>query len=164
MRGRRRFFLIVGVFACVAALYPFKDTVVPAWSVQVVDTSGNPVPKVAIRQVWRNYSTEFEDHREDSVTDEKGYATFPTRTGRACAQQRVFVCLSNARALAHAGWGPHSFVLVLAGPDYLSDDCSYHGSGQPPSRVILWRRSEIGPPKNGSQAFRNSRRMLRSST
>jgi hypothetical protein len=142
---RRRVFLVVVLFACIAVLYPFKETVVPEWGVQVVDTSGNPVANVPIRQVWRNYSTEFGDHREDSVTDELGYATFPARSGRVCALQRALVSLSNARALAHASWGPHSFVFVLAGPDYLSDDCSYSGSGQPPSRVIFRRRSEIGP-------------------
>jgi hypothetical protein len=140
--------LTVIVLACVAVLFPFKDTVVPAWRVQVVDTSGNPVPKVPVRQVWRNYSTEQQDHEEGRVTDEAGYVAFPERTERACAVQRVFVGLNNAAALAHASWGPHSFLLVLAGPDYLSADCSYHGSGQPPGRLVLWRRSEISPTQS----------------
>ena len=148
MRSRRRFFLIVGVFACVAALYPFKDTVVPAWRVQVVDTSGNPVPKVAIRQVWRNYSTEQNDSEADSVTDESGYAVFPERRERACVLQRLFVGLNNVPNLAHAGWGPHSYVLVRAGPEYQTGMCSFDGKGQPPSRVVLRRRSEIGPSKD----------------
>jgi hypothetical protein len=154
MKHRHRVLLIVVVFACVAGLFPFKDTVVPAWKLQVVDTAANPVPNTRIRQVWRNYSTEQHDHEEDSVTDEAGYAAFPERTERACALLRVIVGLNNASAVAHASWGPHAFVLVLAGRDYQSDLCVFDGKGQPPSRVILRRRSEIGPSKDSEPALK----------
>jgi hypothetical protein len=131
------------VFVALVAFYPFKGTVVPLWRIQVVDASGNPISNMPVAQEWQNHSTEQEDHWDESITDEDGYVTFPERLERASLGQRMIVAVGNAPWIVHASWGPHSFILVLAGPDYLNDVASYHGSQPPPSRVVLRRKSEI---------------------
>src|SRR5262249_46734833 len=96
--------VIVVVAGCAVLLYPFEQTDVPFWRIQVVDTSGNPVPSVGITESWQNYSTELNSHEEESVTDAMGYAMFPERKERASALQRVLVGLSNIRATVHSSW------------------------------------------------------------
>ena len=143
-----RYIVLLILLSAFVVLYPFKVTVVPSWRIQVVDTSGNPVPNMGIRQEWQHYSIEKDGHWEDSITDENGYATFPERTARASLLQRMFIALTNAPWVLHASWGSHSYIIVLAGPDYLNDAASFNGTGSPPSRVVLRHRSEIPPLKD----------------
>ena len=133
------------VFVASLLLYPFKVTVVPVWRVQVVDTSGSPVSNMLVGQDWRHYSIEREGHWDESITDEDGYVAFPERVLRASLCRRLIGGVANAPWLPHSGSGPHSFILVLAGPDYLNDAALYNGSEPPSSRVVLRRMDEIPP-------------------
>src|SRR5437899_3620988 len=73
--------LLVGLIgAVVASLYPSTSTVCPAWTIQVVDTAGNPLRGAFVRQVWRDYSVESARHEQDTHTDENGDVSFPERT------------------------------------------------------------------------------------
>ena len=55
--------LLVGLIgAVVASLYPSTSTVCPAWTIQVVDTAGNPLRGAFVRQVWKDYSVESASH------------------------------------------------------------------------------------------------------
>jgi hypothetical protein len=128
-------------------IYPFEYTVVPIWRFQVIYESGEPVSKMKVRQVWQHYSLEKQEHEDETETDGEGYAMFPERIIRANCLQRIFVALTNAPWIMHASWGPHSYLVVLAGPDYLNDG-SYSGKGTPPERIELLKRSEIAPLKN----------------
>jgi hypothetical protein len=135
------------VFTALVVFYPFKVTVVPPWRIQVVDTSGKPVSNMRVAQEWQHYSIEREGHSEESVTDEGGFVTFPERVESASLYQRFIVGVGNVPWVLHTSWGPHSFILVLAGPDYLNDAVSYNGKEPPPSSVILRRMNEIPPLK-----------------
>lgn len=140
------------VFVACVLFYPFKITVVPVWRVQVVDTSGTAVEDMPVGQDWRHYSFEQESHWDESITDENGFVTFPERVLRASVGRRLInLRPANLPGFPHAGSGPHSFILVLAGPDYLNDSATYKGGQPPPSRVILRRMSEIAPLKNDEQ-------------
>jgi hypothetical protein len=135
--------------ACVLILllYPFKYTVVPEWKFQVVYKSGKPVPNIRVREVWQHYSLEKQDHEAETVTNAEGYAVFPERTIKANTLQRFLVAVTNAPWIVHASWGPHSYLIVLAGPDYLNGG-SYDGKGAPPERIELLKMSEIPPLEN----------------
>ena len=55
--------LLVGLIgAVVASLYPSTSTVCPAWTIQGVDTAGNPLRGAFVRQVWKDYSVESASH------------------------------------------------------------------------------------------------------
>ncbi len=141
------------LLVCVAfaLFYPIKVTVVPVWTIQVVDPSGRPVSNMPVGQDWRHYSIEQESHWDELITNENGYVTFPERVLRASLFRRLIATVASGSWLPHAGSGPHSFILVLAGPDHLNDSAWYDGSQPPPSRVILRRMSEISPTKNGER-------------
>ena len=61
--------LIFAIIMLVISFIPFEMTVVPPWRFQVIDETGNPIKNTTVRQTWRHYSVEAEDHREDSMTD-----------------------------------------------------------------------------------------------
>jgi hypothetical protein len=137
----RRYWLALCAAGSVVLLYPFKTTVVPMWRFQVVNEAGDPLPVVQVRQVWQHYTVETSSHEEESVTDENGYVTFPERTVRASILQRVLGFIVKLPAFIHASWGPHSYVIVLAGPDYLNLG-SYDGDGPLPERIEVWRMKD----------------------
>jgi hypothetical protein len=139
--------LVLLLLLILTLLYPFKVTVVPVWRIQVVYASGKPVPSVGVEQVWQHYSVELDSHYDESITDEDGYVVFPERVRRISIFQRIIGAARNPPWFLHASSGPHSFILVLAGSDYLNDAASYDGRQPPPSRVILRLRAEIPPFK-----------------
>jgi len=151
VKGRTRGLPIIASLALFVAgllLYPFEELVVPAWTVQLVDPSGAPVPHVRIRQVWQNYSTEIDSHQDESVTDQDGYVTFPERGERSNLLERAFVGFHNLRLGVHGSWGPKSFVFALAGGDMMSTDGNYNGVGIPPPRIVLKPMSDFARPKD----------------
>src|SRR5437870_12431838 len=73
--------LLVGLIgAGVASLYPSTSTVCPAWTIQVVDTAGNPLRGAFVRQGWKDYSVATGCHEQAAPTDDNGHARFPERT------------------------------------------------------------------------------------
>ncbi len=149
LKSKAVLYLASLVLVACLLFYPFKINVVPVWRVQVVDTSGSPVANMPVGQDWRHYSFEQESHWEESITDENGFVTFPERVLRASVCRRLInLRPANLPGFPHGGSGPHSFILVLAGPDYQNDFATYTGSQPPPARVILRRMSEIAPLKN----------------
>lgn len=146
MIGRFSKTIVYGALLVILALifYPFQVRVVPVWKIQVVDSAGKPLSSMPVAQDWRHYSFEQESHWEESVTDENGYVAFPERLVRASLARRLInLRPSNLPFLPHASSGPYSFILVLAGDEYLNDDTSYSGREAPPSQVVLRKRSEI---------------------
>src|SRR5262249_26990698 len=77
--------LVLGV----AFLYPFRSTDVPDQRVLVVTADWRPILGVRVRQIWKNYSIEYESHEEERLTDENGRVNFPRRTARASLLRRV---------------------------------------------------------------------------
>jgi len=106
--------LLVGLIgAGVVSLYPSRSTVCPAWTIQVVDTAGNPLRGAFVRQVWKDYSVESASHEQDAHTDENGYVSFPERTVRSSWLARTFGVISQTVSLGvHASYGPSAQVLA----------------------------------------------------
>src|SRR5256885_9248129 len=106
--------LLVGLIgAGVASLYPSTSTVCPAWTIQVVDTAGNPLRGAFVRQVWKDYSVESASHEQDTHTDENGHVSFPERTIRSSWLARTVGVISNTVSLnVHASYGPSAHVLA----------------------------------------------------
>src|SRR5256885_5734930 len=109
--------LLAGLFcAVVASLYPATSIVCPAWTIQIVDTAGNPLRGAFVRQVWKDYSVESASHEQDAHTDENGYVSFPERTVRSSWLARTFGVISQTVWLGvHASHGPPPHVLPFGG-------------------------------------------------
>ena len=139
--------LVVGLIGGGAAsLYPSRSTVCPAWTIQVVDTAGNPLRGAFVRQVWKDYSVESASHEQDVHTDENGYVSFPERTVRSSWLARTFGVISNTVSLGvHASYGPSAYVLAYGhtvGGKRLEGSANYQ-AGEPLAAKLLTRVSDL---------------------
>ncbi len=139
--------LLVGLIgAGVVSLYPATSTVCPAWTIQVVDTAGNPLRGAFVRQVWKDYSVESASHEQDVHTDENGYVSFPERTVRSSWVARAFGAISQTVSLGvHASYGPSAYVLVYGhtvGGKRLEGSANYQ-AGEPLAAKLVTRVSDL---------------------
>src|SRR5882672_1607716 len=112
---------VIGAAVLIAALLPYKTTVVPAWRLRVVDENGHPYAGKQVRQTWKHYSLELDagDNLEDRWTDENGYVAFPERTIRASFLGRVILTTFNTgMTLAHGSIGIHADVAATGPQGY----------------------------------------------
>jgi hypothetical protein len=97
-----------------ASIYPVETTVVPAWTLNVVNEDGNIVAGALVREHWKHYSIESTSHEQDLRTDQDGQVTFPARTIRASLLSRILGPIVNRFTEGvHAGVGPHAYVVAL---------------------------------------------------
>ena len=135
----KRFLLVVGC-AGIALLYPFKSTVCPAWTIQVVDNAGNPLKGAWVIQYWQHYTVESSGHRQDAKTDKNGYVSFPKRTIRASLLFRTLGVISKTMSggFIRSSYGPDTFIAAygeIVDGNRLEGSASYK-VGQPlPTRL-----------------------------
>ena len=139
--------LLVGLIgAVVASLYPSTSTVCPAWTIQVVDTAGNPLRGAFVRRVWKDYSVESASHEQDAHTDENGHVSFPERTIRSSWLARTFGVISNSASLGvHASYGPSAQVLAYGhsvGGKRLEGSATYR-AGKPLAERLVTRPIDL---------------------
>lgn len=87
-------------------------TVVPEINLMIVDEDGSSIPNANITQVWRHYTYQFGDDREDVFSDSKGVARFPERIERFSVVHLAFgKAVETININPHASFGPSSFFL-----------------------------------------------------
>src|SRR5437867_12156976 len=139
--------LLVGLIgAVVASLYPATSIVCPAWTIQVVDTAGNPLRGAFVRQVWKDYSVESASHEQDTHTDENGYVSFPEGTVRSSWLARPLGVISNSASVGvHASYGPSAQVLAYGhtvGGKRHEGSANYQ-AGEPLGAKLVTRVSDL---------------------
>lgn len=139
LKHRKAVLVALLVILSVVALYPLKTTVVPEWKVRIVDESGAPLKSTAVREVWQHYDIESKAHRQELITDNQGYVTFPEQTVRGPLAIRVVRRLINS-IVPHQSSGPDAFVVVLA-PDYDTWSSNSALPGQPLPKEIVVKKS-----------------------
>lgn len=89
------------LLGAVALLFvcPFQTTVVPQWTVRLVNESGTPVGGLEVSERWRHYSVESADHEETLRTNADGYVAFSRRSVRASLLARTIGAMLNALAI-----------------------------------------------------------------
>jgi hypothetical protein len=112
-KSHRRLTVPLLIAFIIAGFIPFETSVVPLWKIKVVDSSGNPLGGIGVRQVWQDYSTESSSHEQDLITDSNGYVIFPARSVKAGLLRRLVYPIINLLSGAHASWGASSWVIVL---------------------------------------------------
>jgi hypothetical protein len=116
-------------------LYPFETAVVPEWKIRVVDEAGKPVPRILVKQGWREHSIELHRNEQTLVTDEDGYVYFPRRRIRAGLLHRTI-----GRVLTflnpHGQSGTEAFADVI-GPYTSQTDTNYTPGKQLPNVIVI---------------------------
>lgn len=140
LKRRKAILVVLLAIVSVVALYPLKTTVVPEWRVRIVDESGAPLKSTAVREVWQHYDIESKGHRQDFITDNQGYVTFPERTVRGALAVRVIRRMITF-IFPHQSSGPDAFVVILA-PDYDSWSNNSALPGQPLPKEIVVKKNQ----------------------
>ena len=117
-------------------IYPFQTTIVPDWTLQVVDSTGASVPSTKVTQHWQHNSLEDVGHEEVKATDAEGKVSFMPRRIRASLITRAYAPLMKfVREGNRAKFGPYASVVVWGG-GYQVNVAIYEG-GEPPSRIVV---------------------------
>ena len=99
----------------VLGLYPLETTVVPPWTVHVVDVNRSSCADMPVQQSWSNYSWYFMGggEFEERNTNRDGIVEFPARSIRASGLRRIIMPpIAHALTLAHGSVGIHSTVSM----------------------------------------------------
>jgi hypothetical protein len=121
-------------------LYPFESTVVPEWTVRVVDQRGNPVRGKFVRESWAHYSLELDPTRygTDRWSDDNGYVSFPKGTIRASlARRAIFPVLTSVYSLAHGSRGIRVDVTVWYGAENMPKSLTYEPGNLLPDQIVV---------------------------
>ena len=129
----RRAAIIAALLALL--LVPIDSVVVPAWSVQIVDTDSRAVEGINVRQVWQHYTLESVSHEEVRVTPSDGRVSFPERRISGTVFMYVVGTVGNFAGV-HSSFGPSS-QLVIWGRDELRGRATYLPSRPLPDRVVI---------------------------
>lgn len=138
--GRSTRASVIGALLAVALLlfYPFQTTIVPEWTLKVVDEEGAAVREVNVTEHWQHFLLESEAHEELKPVADNGAVKFPARTIRASLMRRG---VATIRRIKHGGWrarrSPAASVVVWGNKDYATTVAVYDSSHLPQSHVTV---------------------------
>lgn len=118
-----------------------RVTVVPEWSLHLVDENGQPVPNARVDQSWKEYSLEFfrSRHLDESLSsDADGLVSFPARKIDVSSFQFVAAKVRSVLLIMdpHASYGPDSHVFCRGN---LSCDAGYQPGDELPKVIVVKR-------------------------
>ena len=117
MSSRSKRLIVVAAIIGVM-LFPFPKTLVPAQQVLVTTKNMHPISGALVRQIWRDYSLEFDGHEEDLATNAQGRVIFPPRKIMAPLIWRLVGPLTSiAGQGVHASFGVHIDMFPLSNKD-----------------------------------------------
>lgn len=118
---------------------PFPTQAIPEWKIQVVDEKNQPLSNVQVLQYWDNYTYwGYYDRRENTYTDENGFATFSPKYIWVSAISRIiFPPIAFLSQMAHGSAGTHSSIRTID-ENYTTEFTSSWDDGE----IIYFHRSE----------------------
>ena len=119
LRYRSRIVLAAALaLSLVIFLYPFKTTILPQWSLRVVDDAGAPVREINVTEHWQHYLLESAGHEEAQTTNRDGRVSFALRSIRASLAGRLFARIGKiARQGDRGRTDPYGAVVVWGSKD-----------------------------------------------
>lgn len=131
--------IVVFIFIILFLLfYPFQTTIVPEWSLKVVDDEGAVVRDVNVTEHWQHFLLENSSHEDLRRVGENGAVSFPERTIRASVVRRGLATIGRIK---RDGWkarrSPAASVVVWGNPSYATTVEVYVPSKLPQSHVMV---------------------------
>lgn len=109
-----KIFFILLILLCIVLLaIPVQTIEAPAWEVTVVDSHGNPVNGVTVREVFKDYSAWGQQGEYDLITSEQGKVIFPKREVRISFANKAIGVASSMTEGIHASFGRHAHVFAF---------------------------------------------------
>lgn len=118
--------------------YPFQTTIVPEWSLRVVDEEGAVVRDVNVTEHWQHFLLESASHEDVRRVGENGVVSFPERTIRSSLVSRGLATIGRIK---RDGWrarrSPAASVVVWGNPGYATTVEVYVPTKLPQSHVMV---------------------------
>jgi hypothetical protein len=139
--ARFRIVLVVAsALLLVALLYPFETTIVPQWTLRVIDEAGTPIREINVTEHWQNYLLESAGHEEVQITNPDGSVTFGARAIRASVLRRSFARITNLGKHSPEGRAVlYGAVVVWGSKSYETTVAVYQGGEVPQTEVRVQR-------------------------
>lgn len=126
------------LFILFLLFYPFQTTIVPEWSLKVVDEEGAAVRDVNVTEHWQHFLLESGAHEDVRRVTENGAVSFPERKIRASLMRRGMATVGRIK---RDGWrarrSPAASVVVWGNPGYATTVAVYTPSKLPQSHVMV---------------------------
>ena len=122
----------------VVLLFPFKTTIVPAWTLRVVDESGSAVRGIKVTQHWQHYLLEGSGHEDVRQAGDDGRVSFPERTIRASLLGRFLATIIRlTKSGTEAKREPYASVVVWGSKFHETAVAVYNEAQSPQSEVVV---------------------------
>ena len=119
-------------------VFPFKTTIVPTWTLRVVDESGTPVRGVNVTEHWQHYLLESSGHEELRQTGADGRINFPDRAIRASLLRKILTTLGRLdKRGTEARREPYASVVVWGSKFHETAVAVYHEERPPQSEIVV---------------------------
>ena len=118
--------------------FPFKTTIVPEWSLKVVNEEGGAVGDINVTEHWQHYLLESASHEDLRRAGSSGMVSFPERSIRASLVSRAWATVSRIRQDGwHARRMPAASIVVWGNKGYAVSVAVYNPNELPQSHVIV---------------------------
>lgn len=137
--GRSARLVVALVLAAFLPLfYPFQTTIVPEWSLKVVDEEGAAVKDINVTEHWQHFLLEKSSHEDVRRVGDNGVVSFPVRNIRASLVRRGIATIGRIKS---DGWrarrSPAASVVVWGNKSYATTVAVYNHSDLPQSHVVV---------------------------
>ena len=78
-------------------IYPFQQTIIPAWQLRIIDNHGSPVSEINITEHWQHWLFEKDAHDDLRKPGLDGRVSFPERTMRTSLLNRLVTRVQRER-------------------------------------------------------------------
>jgi hypothetical protein len=129
-------------------LFPYKTSVIPRWSLRVIDHLDQPVRGIKVTQHWQNYLLEPKGHEELRSTLENGEVDFPERTIRASLFTRGLARITKAtRSGVEKRTDCYASAVVWGSKDYETTAAVHNGLEISRQTIVVHRLNYIASPR-----------------
>jgi hypothetical protein len=119
-------------------VFPFKTTIVPTWTLRVIDESGTPVPGINVTEHWQHYLLESSGHEDVRQTEAQGRVSFPDRAITASLFRRLLTTIGRLpKSGAEAKRGPYASVVVWGSKFHETAVAVYHEERPLQSEIVV---------------------------
>lgn len=134
----RRALAVLVLLLLVLLVFPFKTTIVPTWTLRVMDESGTAVRGINVTEHWQHYLLESSGHEDLRQVGADGRVSFPERAIRASLLRRFLATLSRLdKSGTEAKREPYASVVVWGSKVHETAVAVYHEEQAPQSEIVV---------------------------
>ena len=119
-------------------IYPFQQTIIPAWQLRIIDNHGSPVSEINITEHWQHRLFEKDAHDDLRKPGLDGRVSFPERTMRSSLLNRLVTTVHRrATEGRDANMEPAASVVVWGSKDHQTTVAVYRVGELPQSEIVV---------------------------